>query len=186
MMGFALLPLMIFARPIEMEPKWLFELLEIVGVFSVIGAVLGRFWSILYIGGHKNSQVIDAGPYSICRHPLYLFSTLGVIGLGLMLGSLLLAGLFGGLTFLALSMTAAREEAFLRAEFGRDYDAYARRVPRILPRLEGFTTDAEIIVSVRQLKTNFFDALVFLSFIPLAEILEGLKMAGYIPTFPVF
>ncbi len=185
-MGLLLLPLMIFAQPIEMQPQWMFETLEMLGVFSVIAAVLGRFWSILYIGGHKNSRVIEQGPYSICRHPLYLFSTLGAVGLGLMLGSLLLTALLGGLTFLALGMTAAREEAFLRAEFGPSYEEYARRVPRILPQLAGFRTEASITVSVGQLRTNFFDALVFLSFIPLAEILEGMKMAGELPTFPVF
>lgn len=185
-LGLLVLPLMLFAKPLEMEPEWLFDIFEVLGVFLVIGGVLGRFWSILYIGGRKNAQIIEAGPYSICRHPLYLFSTIGVIGLGLMLGSLVLTALLGGLTFLVLNATASREEVFLRATFGSAYDDYARRVPRILPDLSRFHTPGEIVVSVPQLRTNLFDALVFLSFIPLAEVMEGLKESGAIWSFPIF
>ncbi len=69
----AMLPLVIFSRSAWLEPEWLFDLFEVAGIFLVIFGVLGRFWSILYIGGHKNLTVIQSGPYSICRHPLYLF-----------------------------------------------------------------------------------------------------------------
>ena len=66
------------------------------GIFLVIAAVLGRFWAILYIGGRKNQMIMLDGPYSICRHPLYLFSTVGAVGFGLMLGSVVLMAVIGG------------------------------------------------------------------------------------------
>ena len=171
----AMLPLVIFSRSAWLEPEWLFDLFEVAGIFLVILGVLGRFWSILYIGGHKNVTVIQSGPYSICRHPLYLFSTIATAGFGLMLGSVVLTALLGGVVFVILSLTAQREERYLRAEFGGAYDAYAARVPRIWPDLSLFTTPKEVVFSVPQLKGNFFDALVFLSFIPLAELMEWLK-----------
>ena len=166
-------------------PEPMFELLEVLGLAAVIAAVLGRFWSILYIGGRKNNSIMQEGPYSVCRHPLYLFSTLGVVGLGLMLGSLVLALALGALTLLILSMTARKEEAILRGRFGGDYDTYAARVPMILPKPSLFQSPPTISVSVAHLRENLMDALVFLSFIPLAELMELVKEWGMIPTFPI-
>ena len=182
----AMLPLVIFSRSTWLEPEWLFDIFEVLGIFLVIFGVLGRFWSILYIGGHKNETVVQSGPYSICRHPLYLFSTIATVGFGLMLGSIVLTALLGVVVFVILSITAQREERFLRSEFGGAYDAYAGRVPRIWPKLSLFTTPEEVVFSVPQLKRNFFDALVFLSFIPLAELMEWLKEEAIMPTFPIF
>ena len=42
-----------------------------------------RLWSTLHIGGHKRQRVVMDGPYSICRNPLYLFSLLATLGVGL-------------------------------------------------------------------------------------------------------
>ena len=172
-------PLLIFTHSAWPEP--VFEVLEVLGVALVITAVLGRFWAILYIGGHKNKTVMQDGPYSVCRHPLYLFSTLGVMGLGLMLGSIVMTALLGGLTFVILSITARKEEAFLRGTFGPAYDAYAAKVPMILPRLSGFRTEGEVTISVSHLRQNLMDALVFLCFIPLAEALEFLNENNMLP-----
>jgi protein-S-isoprenylcysteine O-methyltransferase Ste14 len=182
----ACVPLILFSRPVIDFEGFFGEIVEQTGVFLIIAAVLGRFWSILYSGGAKNARVVQEGPYSICRHPLYLFSTIGVIGFGLMLGSLIVTVVVGGLTAMVLSITAKKEEAYLRQAFGPAYDAYAARVPMIAPRLSGFTTPEEITVSLGPLRRNLFDALVFLGFIPLAELLEGIKSSGWVPTFPLF
>ena len=178
------LPAIVFTESVWPEP--VYELIETVGLAAVIAAVLGRFWAILYIGGHKNNIVMQDGPYSVCRHPLYLFSTLGVLGLGLMLGSLFLALAFGGLTLLILTMTARKEEAILRGRFGGSYDAYAVRVPMILPKPSLFQSPSTITVSVPHLRENLMDALVFLTFIPLAVLMEMVKEMNLFPTFPIF
>ncbi|WP_431298018.1 methyltransferase family protein [Tabrizicola sp. BL-A-41-H6] len=162
------------------------EIMDVVGIGLVVAAVLGRFWSILYIGGHKNVTVMQDGPYSICRHPLYLFSTIGVLGFGLMLGSVVMTLLLGGLTLAVLSITARKEEAFLRGKFGLTYDAYAVRVPMIVPRLSGFKTEATLTISVPHLRHNLMDALVFLTFIPLARLLEHVQAVKVLPGFPIW
>lgn len=181
-----LLPLVVFAQPVWERKHWLFEVFEVLGITLLIAGVLGRFWSILYIGGRKNDMVMQDGPYSICRHPLYLFSTISVAGFGLMLGSLVLTALFTILTFVILSQTAAKEEERLRALFGTEYEAYAARVPRIWPKLSLFRTEPEVTFRVDHLRTNLMDALVFLSLIPLAELSKELKEYGWLPTFPIF
>lgn len=183
---FLMLPLVLFAWPVWQRTHWLFEVFEVLGITLLIAGVLGRFWAILYIGGRKNSTIMQDGPYSICRHPLYLFSTIAVAGFGLMLGSLVLTALFTVLTFAILSYTAANEEKRLRELFGTDYDTYAARVPRIWPKPSLFQTEPEVTFRVDQLRTNLMDALVFLTFIPLAELANELKEYGFLPKFPIF
>lgn len=160
--------------------------LHVAGVLCVVAAVLGRFWAILYIGGRKDAGVMQDGPYSVCRHPLYLASTLGVIGFGLLLGSLVLAAGLGGMVWLVLSRTARHEEAHLRARFGAAYDAYAARVPRMRPDPRLFRTPAEVTFSVAQLRRNLADAMVFLATIPLAGAINLMHGAGVLHGFPLY
>lgn len=160
--------------------------LKVAGLFGIVTAVLGRFWAILYIGGRKNAEVMQDGPYSVCRHPLYLFSTIGVAGFGLMLGSLVFAAALGLLAFAVLSFTAAREERFLRATFGQAYGDYAARVPRLMPRPGLFRTAREVTFRVGTLRTNLADAAVFLSAIPVAEAIRLAHEAGLLRGFRIW
>jgi protein-S-isoprenylcysteine O-methyltransferase Ste14 len=181
-----LLPAVVFTRSAWLNPEWVFEIMESTGIALLIGGVLGRFWAILYIGGRKNHMVMQDGPYSICRHPLYLFSTVATLGFGMMLGSLVLTAVLGGLVLLILSYTARREEAWLRQTYGAAYADYAARVPMILPDVRRFRTEDSVTFSVAQLRRNLNDALVFLSLIPLAEFMEWLKETGTVPTYPLW
>lgn len=174
----ACLPLIALSHSAWAENPVLHPALEAIGTLLVIAAVLGRFWAILYIGGRKNQRVVQDGPYSVCRHPLYLSTTIAAVGMGLMLGSFLLAALLGTLALVILTGTAIREERFLRAEFGPDYDLYARRVPRILPKPSLFRTEPDVTFSTATLRTNLADALGFLAIIPFAELMETLREAG--------
>ena len=159
------------------------EAMEQIGILLIVAGVLGRFWSILYIGGQKNRSVVQGGPYSMCRHPLYLSSTIGVLGFGMLLESVILAVVLTMITFAILMATAQREEAFLRLKFGADYDRYAAVTPAILPDISRFQTEERVTFSPARLKVNFADALVFLALIPLAELIEGVRESGLLPTY---
>jgi hypothetical protein len=74
----------------------------------------------------------------------------------------------------------------LRAEFGQAYADYAARVPRIWPKLSLFQAEPTVTSSLVAVRTNFFDALVFLAFIPLAEVMEELKELALWPTFALY
>src|SRR5262245_36127901 len=60
---------------------------EMLGFLLLIIAALGRLWAFAYIGGKKNRELCQEGPYSLTRNPLYLFSFVGVIGASLALQS---------------------------------------------------------------------------------------------------
>lgn len=180
------LPLIVFSRPVWIDHLWLFEPMEVVGILLIIAAVLGRFWAVLYIGNRKNKDVFQDGPYSMMRHPLYTFSTIGVAGFGLMLGSVLLTVVLTLIFFMILSMTASKEEGYLRAQFGPAYDDYAARVPRMIPNVPLFKTAPEVTFSVASLWINLRDAFVFLGLIPVANLLVMAKAHQLWPTFAIF
>jgi protein-S-isoprenylcysteine O-methyltransferase Ste14 len=86
--------------------------------------------------GHvrKNEALATSGPYAYTRNPLYLGSLL--MGLGFCVAARSWwVGLALVAMFFAIYLPVIRdEEKFLRAKFP-DFDQYARRVPRMLPRL---------------------------------------------------
>ena len=93
---------------------------------------LGRLWSSS-VTRKADHHVVDTGPYGIVRHPIYT----GVIVAGLATAGLRGTGVaFAGALVLVVGwcVKARLEERFLREQLGRDaYDAYAARVPMLIP-----------------------------------------------------
>ena len=67
----------------ELKAPFFSILLFLLGAILVGIASLGRLWCSLYIAGYKTKQLVTEGPYSMSRHPLYFFSLIGAIGVGL-------------------------------------------------------------------------------------------------------
>ena len=181
----ALIPV-IWGVPIWQQSGLALAMMRCAGTLGIFTAVLGRFWAILYIGGRKNAQVMQEGPYSICRHPLYLFSTVGAASFGLLLGSLLLTAAFGFGAYAILTATARREEDYLRRLFGQAYRDYAARVPRILPRPGLFQPGCGLQLDLHCLRRNLADALVFIAALPVSEAIRLMHEAGMAQGFRLF
>lgn len=163
------------------ETNVLHEGIEWVGIGLIVLCILGRTWCSLYIGGRKNRELTQSGPYSVSRNPLYLFSIIGAVGVGAQVGSVVLAGIAGFIAWIVFLMTAKREEAALLANFGVAYRDYMARVPRFLPRLANWRDADTLEVRPQLVMTTFTDALVFLIAVPVAEGLEHLHEAGQLP-----
>jgi protein-S-isoprenylcysteine O-methyltransferase Ste14 len=98
-------------------------------------------WLRGYAAGYvrKNAELTTTGPYAYTRNPLYLGSMLIAFGFGAAAGNWYLLVALAGL-FLAIYVpTIQGEEQYLRAHFA-GFDAYAARVPRLLPRLRPAAT----------------------------------------------
>jgi protein-S-isoprenylcysteine O-methyltransferase Ste14 len=78
------------------------------------------------------SALLTSGPFRWTRNPLYLGLAALLAGLGVLLDSAWLLGLSPLLVLLLDRLVITREEARLRAQFGEDYERYARRVRRWL------------------------------------------------------
>ena len=137
----------------------------------IAGAAL-RFWSTLHIGGRKRVEVVEDGPYAMCRNPLYLGTLLNVSSAALFLESpLLLAGaLLLALSYVALTIPA--EERFLAAKLGEPYRDYCRRVPRLLPRLSLLHAPRKLEVDVAALGRECRRAFWWILIPVLSEVLS--------------
>ncbi|MDG3039707.1 methyltransferase family protein [Roseicyclus marinus] len=182
----AALPLILFVQPRIPIGTFQHEAIEAVGLGLLLIGVLGRLWSILYVGSVKNRELMRSGPYSMTRNPLYVFSTIGMTGIGLMLGAVFFAVLLGGLTFAILYVTASREAGFLRATFGDAYTDYAREVPFFWPDPRLYKSTDSVTFSSRALRNTLFDALGFLAAIPVVELIDAAKTSMDLVLFTVF
>jgi hypothetical protein len=143
--------------------------------------IVGRCWCTLYIGGRKIAELVRIGPYSMMRNPLYTMSFIGAAGVGAQTGSLVMAALFLVVAWVVFRLVVAREERFLIGRFGEDYVDYLRTVPRFLPNIRLWKSPEWLEVRPDRVVLTFIDGLWFLAAIPLAEGVEWLQTAGYVP-----
>lgn len=111
------------------RPSWGF--ISLGCVFIVPGLLIRALAS-----GHvrKNEALATSGPYAYTRNPLYLGSLLIGIGFAVAARSWWV-GLVLVVMFFAIYVPVIRdEEKFLRSKFP-EFDEYARRVPRMFPRM---------------------------------------------------
>src|SRR5690606_21950643 len=120
---------------------------EGVGLGLILLAIAGRCGWILYLGGHRGAEVIDQGPYSVSRSPLYLFSMLAVAGIGAQSGSLLLGPVLALFVYAVFNNVIDEEERLLRKVFGQGYADYCRRVPRFGPPLSAWKSQEQLLIS---------------------------------------
>jgi protein-S-isoprenylcysteine O-methyltransferase Ste14 len=148
------------------------------GFLLVVAAVLGRLWITLFIAGRKDEQLVREGPFAQCRHPLYLGSIVGAIGIGLTTLSLTLA-LVLPLIIGAIAFTAARrEDAALLAAHGKAWREYHDSVPAFWPRWSHGRMPESVAVPLRIYRKAFLDAASFLALWLLVLLLESLRASG--------
>ena len=105
--------------------------------------VLPGLWLRGYAAGYvrKNAELTMSGPYGYTRNPLYLGSMMISFGFGAASGTWWLILLLGVL-FLGIYLpTIYGEEVYLKAHFA-EFEEYASRVPRLLPRWKAATGGA--------------------------------------------
>jgi protein-S-isoprenylcysteine O-methyltransferase Ste14 len=117
-------------RPIE----WVLVVMSLCGfAFTWWARIhLGRLWSS-NVGRKADHRIVDTGPYGIVRHPIYTGIIIASIATAALRAT---AAAWIGVALLTTGwyVKARLEERFLREQLGPDnYDAYARRVPMLIP-----------------------------------------------------
>ena len=151
------------------------------GVLLIIVCIVGRTWSSFYIGGRKGVELVNIGPYSIMRNPLYFFSITGAAGVGAQVGSVAVALACAFISYLVFSVVAQHEERLLLRKHRGQFASYLRRVPRFMPSISLWRDEPSVMIYPRRVVMTFADALIFLLAIPLAHICESLQSAGVLP-----
>lgn len=129
-------------------------------VLATIGA-LGRVWCSSYAAGNKNAVLLTAGPYSLTRNPLYLFSFIGGIGIAMTTETLTIPLLFAAWFAWYYRDVIASEERHLRAAFGQRYTDYHDRVPRFFPRRAGFSEPERWQISPNSFRRSLTEVVWF-------------------------
>lgn len=159
------------------------ERVEAAGFGAMILAIVGRAWCSLYIGGRKKSEIVDRGPYSITRNPLYVFSYIGAFGIGAQSGSVTIAIMFVLAAMAVFYLTVKREEAYLEREFGAVYAAYKARTPRFWPRFSLWKDEEHLTIRPVLFVATIRDGLVFLLAIPVFELIDAGQTANWLRVF---
>ena len=158
------------------------DLISFAGLGCVIIAAFGRVWSSIYIAGRKTSSLVEFGPYSATRNPLYLFSLIGAAGIGLATGSLLILALLTISFGLYYPFVILNEEENLRKRHGQSFEAYAKRVPRFIPKISLYSEPDTCQVNTRELRKALLDASYFLWIYGVLQLIQSLHNASILPT----
>jgi len=178
--------LIIVAVSLFTESAWrnvtlMHDLIQAAGLVLILCGALGRIWSSLYLNGRKNTELMTHGPYSLTRNPLYVFSIMGVTGMGLLSGSLLTGLISGGLIYLVFNWVIAQEEDTLEMIFGEPYTNYKRHVPRLGVTLRHWNNPENLEISMKALGRTVREALCFLLAGPFFILLNYLHKDDILP-----
>lgn len=138
----------LFGRPVGWLPRgnwldWLWWACIALSVGLDVWAILALGLRRSFLFRHVEDRLVTTGPYALVRHPQFL-STIALTFFGMRLFDPVAVRrdaiwaydtLYANwvLLVLALWLLSILEERELRAHFGAEYDAYARRVPRLVP-----------------------------------------------------
>lgn len=151
------------------------------GVFLVGVASVGRLWCSLYIAGYKTSSLVTAGPYSMCRNPLYFFSFLGALGVGLFSETFLIPALILVAFLSYYPLVIKSEEKKLMRLHGDRFEAYVNRVPRFFPRRSLLREPEKYLVKPPIFRKHVLDVLWFVWILGFIEIIEECRRLDLLP-----
>ena len=166
------------------SPNSLLDLIfEMAGLFLLTICSMGRLWALMYISGNKSQEIITDGPYSMVRHPLYFFSFIGGVGIGLVSENLLILALIVVFYVTYYPFTIFAEEKKLENKFGQVYLEYKRKTPRFLPKLSLYKGPHLYTIKADVFVRNIFDGMWFIWIFILLHLIEVSQEAGFLPVY---
>jgi protein-S-isoprenylcysteine O-methyltransferase Ste14 len=131
-----LLVMVWFARPTVLS--------MVVGFAVIFTGELIRFWGVSIVGAETRTTgavggtfLITNGPFSYVRNPLYVGNMMLYAGVGIMSMALFPWMLLVAISWFYLQyyLIVTREEEYLAATFGGEFEEYRKNVRRFVPRL---------------------------------------------------
>ncbi len=165
----------LFSKPMVDEGTWADIAMDTAAWAVFLAGISFRIWATLYVGSRKFKTLVDQGPYSICRNPLYFGTFLMAIGAALFLKSILVTGAVMIVIMLYAAGTVPAEERALLAQHGEPYAEYLRRVPRFWPKFSLLTTPPVVEVKVNGIRLEAKRLLVHIWMPILGEVVTLLR-----------
>ncbi|WP_072385479.1 isoprenylcysteine carboxylmethyltransferase family protein [Hyphomicrobium sp. CS1BSMeth3] len=159
----------------------IYATIEHIGILLIFVCIFGRSWCALFIGGNKKATLIETGPYSLVRNPLYVFTLVGAAGVGAQTSSIVVIAFCVATTTVVFVIVIRREEQFLLDRFGAPYEAYLKRVPRFIPSFKAYQSEQQLTINLRLVRRTFIEACYFLVAIPAIDAIELAREYGWLP-----
>jgi len=154
------------------------EVITIVAWALVTTSTVGKLWCSLYLRGRKSKVLCQAGPYSLCRNPLYVLAFLGGLGVAVASDRAVLMILFPLLFWGCYIPVIRAEERSLSELFGREYEAYCARVPRIIPRFKNYSARETVPVTVDYYLRGIGKSMGYFWMIVAVQLIEILRSSS--------
>ena len=121
----------------HLVPALRVPLVQTLGLVIMFAGLIWMFYTDRYMGSHfleswEHHKLMTGGPYRYVRHPRYLALLLSRTGFCLAIGSVIAYAVLLG-WFFVVWLRIRREEAYLRGEFGAEYEEFTRHHARLLP-----------------------------------------------------
>ncbi len=118
----------------------------------------------------------------MCRNPLYFFSLLGALGVGLASETLLIPFVILIAFVGYYPLVIKSEEAELIRLHKSEFEIYLKEVPIFFPKISLLNEPGEYIVKPMVFKRHMFHALWFVWFLGIIESIEELHEFSVLPT----
>ncbi len=178
---FFLASLVLLSRSHWHPGVWATSLILFGALMLVSAGVAGRMWCSLYIAGHKNALLVQEGPYSMSRNPLYFFSLLGAMGIALTTQTFTLPVLVLIAFAVYYPAIILKEEAELRKRHGAAMELYLNSVPSFFPRRALFHQPETYEVKPRVFLNHLGSAVWFILALGVIQLLKAAHFAGHLP-----
>ena len=170
LMSVALIGIILFTRT-TIENELMKIVLDKAGLLLITLGALGRIWAYMYIAGYKINTLVQEGPYSTVRNPLFFFSFLGTVGIALATENIIFMVLIIMLFLIYYPFVILHEEEELKNIHKENFFKYAQNTPRFLPRFSKLTQPIKYEVNAKVFNRIFvsviwfFIAYIFIFFI---------------------
>ncbi len=170
-----LILLLIVSKPLIPFGSFPHALLVWGGYALIIVGTFGRVFCSAFIGGRKNDVVVKAGPFSVVRNPLYVFSFIATVGIGMQSGILIIMIVLISAFMLYYPNVVAKEEAFLENKFGEEYRKYKNEVPRWVPNFNLWQEPEVVEVKPVFIRRTILDASIFFLPFPFFILIHSIQ-----------
>jgi protein-S-isoprenylcysteine O-methyltransferase Ste14 len=156
---------------------------DVVAFVLILICTFGRLWALAYISGHKTKDLITEGPYSLVRNPLYLFSLIGAIGVGIASKNLLVFTLILVIFAIYYPFVIKAEEEHLHEVHKEAFQKYKKNTPMFIPNFSSFHEQQYYAVNTRKFRRAFISVIWFPLIFIILLVIERLHASGALPVF---
>ncbi len=124
------------------DSLWFWMSLGVASAGAIVRVITSGFAALGTSGRTKlaaeAAELNTTGPYSLVRNPLYVGRIVNYTGMAMLSGSWVFAVITFLVSILIYERVSIYEEEFLREKFGKDHADWAKDVPALFPRFNGW------------------------------------------------